>query len=138
MIVVTTGSRTWTDESTLKAELQNMYAEFHGELSVVVGYDPWKKTPVGADRMVWKWCNALGIHVTPEPADWSKGGGAGFQRNILMLEKYGPDLVIAFRAAGKSNGTDHCVKEARKRHIPVRMIHERDTRASVASTDDER
>jgi hypothetical protein len=132
MIIVTTGSRHWTDEALIKKELERqieLSKQMRGseKLTVIVGYDPVKKTPRGVDRMVYKWCEVLGIDVIPEPADWSKGRGAGFARNILMLEKYSPDAVVAFRAGGKSNGTDHCIKEARKRHIPVRVVHERNT-----------
>lgn len=128
MIVVCTGSRTWTDESQIKEKLLELQGEFDS-LTVVVGYDPHKKTPKGVDRMVYKWCKALGIHVVCEPADWNGKGyfnrGAGMERNILMLEKYEPNLVVAFRAKGKSNGTDHCITQARKRHIPVQLNHER-------------
>ena len=128
MIVVATGSRTWTDEAAIKLQLQVLYTEcgLHDEkLTVVVGYNEEKDTPRGVDRMVYKWCKALGIDVIPEPADWSKGKGAGFMRNALMLDKYKPDKVIAFRAEGKSNGTDHCIKEAKKRGIEVEVHHER-------------
>jgi hypothetical protein len=137
MIVVTTGSRTWTNESAVKEQLQDLqkFASKKGDgLSVVVGYNPKTQKPGGADKMVYKWCEVLGIHCVTEPADWNNGrimrfgnrhvNMAGFDRNELMLDKYEPDLVLAFRASGKSNGTDHCMKEARKRHIPVRQIDE--------------
>lgn len=135
MIIVTTGSRTWTNESLIKAKMQEFQKEFGSELTIVVGYDKFKKKPIGADKIVYKWCDALGIHVICEPADWENGrviklpNGrvipmAGMDRNELMLDKYQPNLVVAFRAEGKSNGTDHCVKEARRRHIPVQLNHE--------------
>ena len=137
MIIVVTGSRTWTNESLIKSRLE--YWELHARnkedtLTVIVGYDPVKQTPIGVDKMVYKWCKALGINVIPEPADWKNGrinyfgsravNMAGFDRNELMLDKHNPDLVVAFRAEGKSNGTDHCVKEARKRNIPVELNRE--------------
>ena len=131
MIVVTTGSRHWTDEPKIKKTLIALEVEAgmkDEKLTVVVGYDPRKKTPKGVDRMVYKWCNNLGIDVIPEPADWHNKGlfdrGAGMARNIRMLEDHKPDKVVAFRAAGKSNGTDHCIKQARKRDIEVEVHHE--------------
>lgn len=130
MIVVTTGSRTWTDESKIKARLMEL-REIDDALTIVVGYDPVKNTPKGVDRMVYKWCKALGINVIAEPAEWTVNGkfdrGAGFKRNIKMLEDHQPGRVEAFRAAGKSNGTDNCIKEARKRDIEVIVHNERDT-----------
>lgn len=131
MIVVTTGSRTWTDESLIKDVLQSLQREHKLKLTVVVGYDPRKQLPTGADRMVYKWCRHLGIKVIPEPADWDNGriiklgyrnvNLAGFDRNELMLDSHKPDKVVAFRAKGKSNGTDHCIAEAKKRNIKVEI-----------------
>jgi hypothetical protein len=125
MIVVVTGSRTWTDESKIKHVMLDLTveAEMKGEkLTLIHG-----NAPKGADRMCAKWAENFGAKVIPEPADWNKDGhfnkGAGFERNILMLEKYKPDFLVAFRAQGKSNGTDHCCKEARKRGIDVRTYY---------------
>lgn len=144
-IVVTTGSRTWTDEAKIKSVLQDLQQE-HDKLTIIVGYNSRTKKPTGADKMVYKWCDVLNIKCIPEPADWKNGrvnyfgnrpvNMAGFDRNELMLDKHEPDLVVAFRARGISNGTDHCIIEARRRDIPVERHYERNTRSSSNSADD--
>ena len=129
MIIVVTGSRTWTNESQIKDRMEELEAEakVKGEkLTVVHGAAP------GVDRMCAKWAEIVGAKVIAEPAEWNANGyfdrGAGFARNIYMLEQYKPLRVEAFRAEGKSNGTDHCIKEAQKRGIEVNVNHERNSR----------
>jgi hypothetical protein len=139
MIIVITGSRIWTNEAQIKDRLQRLQQE-HENLTIVVGYDPIADRPQGVDKMVYKWCDVLGISVIPEPADWKNGriiragnrnvNLAGFDRNELMLDKHKPGKVVAFRAKGKSNGTDHCIKEARRRNIEVEVNHEQDNRSN--------
>lgn len=141
MKIVTTGSRTWTDESKIKKVLQDWDRKYGSELTVVVGYDPIKKTPSGVDRMVYKWCKHLCIRIITEPADWKNGrivrvgnrnvNLAGFDRNELMLDKHSPDKLVAFRSDGKSNGTDHCIKEARRRNIEVEVHREKGNRTTT-------
>ena len=59
------------------------------------------------------------IEIREYPANWGKfGKQAGFKRNIDMLEKESPDLVVAFSGG---NGTAHCIREAKKRGI---VVHE--------------
>lgn len=132
MIVVVTGSRTWTDESLIKRRMLDLSveAEMKAEKLIVIHGD----APKGADRMCAKWASHYGAKVIAEPADWDNGriintgtrhvNLAGLDRNELMLDKYEPDRVEAFRSKGKSSGTDHCCKEARKRDIEVRVNHE--------------
>lgn len=136
MIIVVTGSRTWTNESQIKDRVAELEAESkvkEEKLTIVHG-----DCPSGADRMCAKWAENFGAKVIAEPADWKNGrivnignrnvNLAGLDRNQLMLDKYEPDRVEAFRAAGVSKGTDHCVKQARKRDIEVVVHHERSSR----------
>lgn len=116
-VIVTTGSRHWTDKEIIRATLLA-----HDPDLVVVGYNPDKRTPKGADELVYKVCNEENIKFVCEPADWSKGLGAGFARNKFMIDHYKPFLVVAFRAKGKSNGTDHCIQYARSKDIEVDLI----------------
>lgn len=135
MIVVCTGSRKWRDEAIIKNTLMRLLTQSDEQITIVVGFDPVKKTPKGVDKIVYKWGNALGFKVITEPADWENGrvidigyrhvNLAGFDRNELMLDKYKPNLVLAFRAQGVSNGTDHCVKEAHRRNISVEVVYEK-------------
>jgi hypothetical protein len=72
-----------------------------------------------ADRLGRQW----GAEVIREPADWNQyGKSAGFIRNQLMLDEHKPNVVYAFRAYGKSNGTDDMVDRARKAVIPTFVI----------------
>lgn len=133
MVIVVTGSRTWTNEAQIKERMEELEAEASakGEKLTIVHGD----SPRGADRMCGKWADIVGAKVIPEPADWDNGrivntgyrhvNLAGLDRNELMLDKYNPDRVEAFRSDGKSSGTDHCIKEARKRNIEVIVNHER-------------
>lgn len=126
MIVVVTGSRTWTNESQIKQRMEELEAEakVKGEKLTVVHGD----CPRGADRMCGKWAEIVGAKVIPEPAEWMVDGRknweAGKERNIYMLDEYKPDRVEAFRAKGRSNGTDHCVEQAYRRGIEVKVNHE--------------
>lgn len=126
MIVVVTGSRTWTNESQIKQRMEELEAEAasKGEKLTIVHGDAAR----GADRMCGKWADHVGAKVISEPAEWvingRKNWEAGKDRNIYMLEEYNPDRVEAFRAKGKSNGTDHCVEQAHIRGIEVRVNYE--------------
>lgn len=66
---------------------------------------------------------ALGFRVESHPADWrGQGARAGILRNLAMLE-WEPELVLAFWD-GRSTGTAHTIREARRRRIPVEVIAE--------------
>ena len=81
----------------------------------------------GADRLAGIAARSLGLTVEAHPADWDRHGRrAGFLRNIAMLDS-GVDLVLAF---GGARGTDHTVREARKRGLPVRE-YDRDPRLAA-------
>lgn len=57
------------------------------------------------------------------PAQWGTyGKKAGVIRNIEMLDKAKPDLLIAFPSV-KSIGTRHCIREAQKRGVQT-IVHE--------------
>jgi hypothetical protein len=56
------------------------------------------------------------------PLDWKHGKGAGYKRNLEMLDLE-PDYVVAFYN-GYSGGTHHTVTHARKRGIPVLRVDE--------------
>lgn len=56
------------------------------------------------------------------PADWERyGKRAGIVRNAEMVAA-GADVCLAF-VLGESRGTRHCMREAAKAGIPVR-VHE--------------
>ena len=70
----------------------------------------------GADRIGERIAIDLGMKTEAWPADWKQyGRAAGPIRNIAMLDS-GIDEVIAF-PVGESRGTEHTLREARKRGI---------------------
>lgn len=60
------------------------------------------------------------VRVEAFPANWSRGRGAGFERNSAMLDEK-PELVIAVWD-GRSGGTLDTIRKATQRGIPVRVI----------------
>jgi hypothetical protein len=74
----------------------------------------------GADTMAGVWARANGIAEVACPADWERyGRAAGPIRNAEMLERYVPDLVIAFPGG---RGTADMVRRATRARIPVIQI----------------
>ncbi len=112
MIVVVTGDRDWTD----RAKVRKRLAELPPGTTVVVGGQR------GADAITEDEALDLGFNVEVVYADWSVGRAGGPIRNGKMLDRK-PDLVIAFHPdLEKSKGTADCVRQARKRNIPVEHI----------------
>jgi hypothetical protein len=117
-----TGSRHWTDEDTIRAWLDHLTFQcviIHGAC------------PRGADAIVDRVARSYGrdeighFRIITFPVDTVLDGpwpSAGPKRNERMLVESVPDRVWAFRASGKSNGTDDCVRRAEARGIPVTTI----------------
>lgn len=77
----------------------------------------------GADKMAGRAAHALGLKEEVHIPDWRPHGvydaGAGFKRNIIMLES-GIYLVLAF---GWGKGTRHTISNARERGMRLRHYH---------------
>lgn len=113
-----TGSRHWTDEKTIEAWLERV------SFTCVIIHGA---CPRGVDRMVDEIARRFSQHleVVTFPVVEAIDGpwpAAGCVRNGRMLDQSGADRVWAFRAPGKSSGTDDCVKKALARGIPVTTI----------------
>lgn len=118
MRVIVCGSRHWRD----REKITNRLAGLPIVVTVVVGYNPEKDTPKGADRIAYQEAQKLGLAVEPHPAAWElHGKGAGFVRNREMAEG-GAILCLAFWD-GLSSGTLDMMTQAVKRGIPVEVIH---------------
>jgi hypothetical protein len=116
--VVITGSRHWRDEKKIRERLARLPED------TIITHGAARK---GADDIADGLCYELGFEVDPCPVNTKVDGpwpGAGHKRNARMLDKHRPGLVIAFRSGGKSNGTDNCIKEAKKRGIEVDVVFE--------------
>lgn len=71
----------------------------------------------GADYLAKVWAVYHNLRHFEEPADWKTfGRSAGSIRNAVMLEKYSPDLVVAFRGG---RGTADMIAKAKNAGVPV-------------------
>lgn len=118
MRVICCGSRHWHDRN----KVADVLAGLPSTTTIIVGYNPDKDTPKGADRLVYQEAQKLGLRLEPHPAKWDKHGkGAGVLRNKEMADR-GASLCLAFWD-GLSTGTFDMMGKAVKRGIPVEVIH---------------
>lgn len=116
------GTRRWRD----RAKIANRLFELPSDTVIVVGYDPKREKPDGADRIAYQEAQKLGLIVEPHPARWDLYGRpgrknpAGAIRNQEMAEA-GAQLCIAFWD-GLSSGTFDMMGHAVKRGIPVEVV----------------
>ena len=110
MRVLVCGGRGFPDAAFLNSELDRLHAIHHFKVLI-------EGCARGADHLAGLWANASDVERLKFPADW-KGLGhrAGYIRNLQMLRKGNPNLVIAF-PGGK--GTAHITRIARGANIPV-------------------
>lgn len=127
--VLVTGSRWWSDATTLAAALAAQVEE-HGPIVVIHG------AAAGADRMADNWAVNHGYPVDPYPADWAKHGRkAGPIRNRKMLAESRPDIVLAFPLPD-SKGTWDMVRIADDAGVPVLVFDgQRPTRCEQVGHD---
>lgn len=115
-ILAVTGSRHWADYSTVWRLLAEDYL-IRGYRVLVHG-----ACPRGADAMAQHAGERIGYLIKAYPVNEAIDGawpGAGMARNRRMLVTAQPHAIRAFRAAGKSPGTDGCIALARKMGIEV-------------------
>lgn len=118
MNILVCGSRGWTDFDAVKARIELTSPTLD---AIVCGYDPVKQYPPGADQHAYRACYAIGRQVVCVPAMWQWWKDAGTKRNRTMAD-LNIGLVIAFRALGKSNGTDDMVRHAQSLGIDVEVL----------------
>lgn len=132
MRVVITGSRHWKRENADQIhdrlrELETECLERGEILEVAHG----KSKGGGVDLYAAEWLIFGAQRSTKEwpfPVRRDLDGnhrGAPLNRNKRMVRGFIPDLVLAFRSAGKSNGTDQTLLFAESLGIPTETIHER-------------
>lgn len=77
----------------------------------------------GVDMIADEVGRELGFEIKKYPADWSKGRQAGMLRNIEMLQKENPDIVIAFHDfIEESKGTKGMLIESGKSKVKTMLI----------------
>lgn len=124
MRILITGSRHWTDYRAIYDRLRELQKKY-GHIEVAHG----KSKGGGVDAYVEAICEELGIPQWLFPVLPRDGNhrGAPLKRNERMVLSFMPDLVLAFRSAGKSNGTDYTVAFAEKLGYLTEIIHEKGT-----------
>jgi hypothetical protein len=105
-----TGSRNWTDHLAIQRVIAAAAANAGVDHIIHGGAR-------GADEAADVHANFLGIAATEYPADWTTGRGAGYERNIRMLDTQ-PDFVCGFWL-NRSRGTAHTLANAIHRGIPT-------------------
>lgn len=112
MTIIVCGGRDYDDRERVFSVLDKL--EYDGNLYVVEG------GARGADTLAADWAEVRGHHHITVPADWSAHGrAAGSIRNQLMLDKYKPNLVIAFPGG---RGTADMIARAEKAGVPVERV----------------
>ncbi|MEC3976248.1 SLOG family protein [Amycolatopsis sp. H20-H5] len=110
--ILVTGSRTWTDTTTVRDVLVEAWQRFPGAILVSGA------CPRGADRLAEQCWTRWGGTVERWPAEWDRyGRAAGFRRNEHMVNA-GADLCLAFIHSG-SRGATHCAAAAQRAGITV-------------------
>lgn len=119
MRVLICGSRGWKDVQPIEAVILG-YGALNGSLTLIHGH-----CPDGADAIADRVALKHGLEPVRVPANWKRfGKGAGPIRNQKMLDEQKPEVVIAFRAHGKSTGTDDMIKRALKAGVPTFVLTE--------------
>jgi hypothetical protein len=141
--IIMCGSRTWASRSPIYRVLTHYDAKYGADLTVIHGDEP-----NGADELIRQCCEMLDIRheqycagASKYPAhskftvfcvaSWNtQGKGAGMIRNKAMLDNSAIGCV-AFRANGKSNGTDNMMRICLDRRIPV-VVYRLNGRRTIA------
>lgn len=120
MRVLVCGGRYFQDVPLLWRHLDQLHAKSPITCVIEGGSDAVAGDYYGADYWARMWAQARGVNSVTCWADWDQfGRWTGPKRNKEMLERYGPDLVLAFEG-GK--GTADMVKQAQAAGVAVRSV----------------
>lgn len=115
MKILVSGARDYDNWPKVKEEL-DIFHEENNITTVVHG------GARGVDHLSGVWARWNNIPEIVYPAKWKElGKAAGPIRNLEMLEKEQPDVVIAFLTVD-SKGTKHMVTECKKKGVKCVVI----------------
>lgn len=117
------GSRTETkrDDAMMRRAVIERLRVIPRNITLVVGYNPKRRTPRGADMIVYQEAKKMGFTVETHPAEWELyKKAAGFKRNNKMA-RLGAQRCIAFWD-GSSSGTKDMMDRAALYNIPVEVV----------------
>ena len=122
MKILIAGSRTWTDECTVRRVLHGLYEEM-GEpdpstVELIHGNDP-----SGADMMCDKYAVEAGWSIKRFSPDWNKYKKEAFDFRNAEMSNYGADIALVFFSE-RSPKTDKLVDELESKNIPYRTFWE--------------
>lgn len=117
MRILICGDREWNDFKTI----DDFLATLSPDTEIIEG------DCRGADKISGYLAIKRGMKVYKESANWNKyGNEAGPIRNKLMIDKYHPDLVVAFHNnIERSKGTKNMLKQAKEHGIQTKLITNR-------------
>lgn len=126
MRVIICGSRNSEQRDHIFARLDAFHKEtpisvvIEGGQRKIVGSGKRQRYVGGVDYLAYMWGHRNKLRVITERAKWKEyGRSAGPMRNMEMLVKHKPDLVLAFLGGP---GTENMVRQAKQMNIPVRRI----------------
>lgn len=113
------GDRNWNDVETIRSYIKKLVVEYGAENLLFINGGC-----RGADQISTYICSGWGLGVIEEKADWFKyGKAAGPIRNQLMLERFKPNLVVAFHNDFEhSRGTKDMVNRAKTKGVPTLLL----------------
>lgn len=110
--VLVCGGRDYSDEPAVARALDFVHFSNRGPIKALA-----HGKATGADTLADRWAHSNGVARYGFPADWKRHGkAAGPERNARMLEKFAPNLVVAF-PGGK--GTADMTAKARAAGVEV-------------------
>lgn len=121
------GDRNWTNQTVIYNYLYSLLSSYQPhEITIVEGGCK------GADNWGGYFAKQLGMTVIEERADWAKyGNAAGPIRNQFMLDKYHPDLVVAFHDdLEHSKGTKDMVNRAKEQGFAFKVFNSQQNKES--------
>ena len=111
--IIVAGGRDFNDYSLLEKKLDRLL-ENKPDVEIVSGLAR------GADSLGLKYASQKNLPVKKFPANWKEYGTmAGYERNIQMADY--ADACVCFWN-GKSRGTKHMIRIARKFNLQLRII----------------
>lgn len=119
--VLICGGRDFNDTQAFNEVLSMYRNKWAWPLKIIVGYDPEKKYPPGADEIAYNYALWWGLEREPYPYHYHLGKKGGGSRNQQMIDEGKPDLVVAFPTK-QSKGTWDMVRRAKKAGIETIIV----------------
>lgn len=119
--VLICGGRDFTDEELFRQVISPLRNKWVWPLNIIIGYDPEKKYPPGADEIAYNYARDWGLDRETYPYHYHLGKRGGSSRNQQMLDEGKPDYTIAFPTP-TSKGTWDMVRRSKKAGIRTIIV----------------